>query len=201
MRRAGAPSGSRLGKRLFDLVVASFAAVLFAPVMALVALAISIEDGEPVLYRQERVGRDGNTFQILKFRSMRLDAEKHGAKLATSGDDRCTRVGRFIRRTSLDELPQLFNVLRGEMSIVGPRPERPVFVDQFEKKIPRYAERHLVQPGITGWAQVYGKRVVGFDDVPDKLRGDLFYVENWSLFMDLAVCMKTAAEVLFHKAA
>jgi exopolysaccharide biosynthesis polyprenyl glycosylphosphotransferase len=198
--KATRPS-SRLGKRLFDLTLGSLALVLFAPVMALVAIAISLEDGEPVLYRQERVGRDGTTFQILKFRSMRLDAEKDGAKLATSGDDRCTRVGRFIRRTSLDELPQLFNVLRGEMSIVGPRPERPVFVDQFEKKIPRYAERHLVAPGITGWAQVYGKRVVGFDDVPDKLRGDLFYVENWSLFMDLAVCMKTAAEVLFHKAA
>ena len=192
---------SRLGKRLFDLTVASLAAVLFAPLMALVALAISLEDGQPVLYRQERVGRNGATFQIFKFRSMRLDAEQHGARLAISGDNRCTRVGRFIRRTSLDELPQLFNVLRGEMSIVGPRPERPVFVEQFEKQIPRYAERHLVPPGITGWAQVYGKRVVGLAEVPDKLRGDLFYVENWSLFMDLAVCMKTAAEVLFHKAA
>ncbi len=192
---------SRLGKRLFDLAVSLLAIVLFAPVMALVAAAISLEDGQPVLYRQERVGRDGKTFQILKFRSMRLDAEKDGAKLATSGDLRCTRVGKFIRRTSLDELPQLFNVLRGDMAIVGPRPERPVFVRQFEQRIPRYAERHLVPPGITGWAQVYGKRVLGVDDVPDKLRADLFYVENWSLFMDLAVCMKTAAEVLFHKAA
>jgi len=154
-----------------------------------------------VMYRQERVGRDGKTFQILKFRSMGLDAEKNGAMLATAGDVRVTRVGKFIRRTSLDELPQLINVLRGEMSIVGPRPERPVFVQQFEQKYPRYAERHLVPPGITGWSQVYGKRVLGFDDVPDKLRGDLFYVENWSLFMDVAVCLKTAAEVLFHKAA
>jgi lipopolysaccharide/colanic/teichoic acid biosynthesis glycosyltransferase len=153
------------------------------------------------MYRQERVGRDGHTFNMLKFRSMRLDAEKDGAKLATAGDDRCTRVGKFIRRTSLDELPQLFNVLRGDMSVVGPRPERPVFVQRFEQDHPRYSERHLVAPGITGWSQVYGKRVVGFEDVPDKLRGDLFYVENWSLFMDVAVCLKTAAEVLFHRAA
>jgi exopolysaccharide biosynthesis polyprenyl glycosylphosphotransferase len=193
--------GARLGKRLFDLTVASLAVLLFAPVMALVAAAISLEDGEPVLYRQERVGRDGKTFQILKFRSMRIDAEKDGARLATAGDARVTRVGKFIRRTSLDELPQLFNVLRGEMSVVGPRPERPCFVQQFEQKYQRYAERHLVAPGITGWSQVYGKRVLDFDDVPDKLRGDLFYVENWSLFMDIAVCLKTAAEVLFHKAA
>jgi exopolysaccharide biosynthesis polyprenyl glycosylphosphotransferase len=193
--------GQRLAKRLFDLAVSSVALVVFGPIMLLVAAAISIEDGEPVMYRQERVGRDGHTFNMLKFRSMRLDAEKDGAKLATAGDDRCTRVGKFIRRTSLDELPQLFNVLRGDMSVVGPRPERPVFVQRFEQDHPRYSERHLVAPGITGWSQVYGKRVVGFEDVPDKLRGDLFYVENWSLFMDVAVCLKTAAEVLFHRAA
>jgi exopolysaccharide biosynthesis polyprenyl glycosylphosphotransferase len=193
--------GARIGKRLFDVTVASLAMVLAAPIMLLVAAAISLEDGEPVMFRQERVGRDGKTFKILKFRSMRLDAEKDGARLATVGDARVTKVGKFIRRTSLDELPQLINVLRGEMSVVGPRPERPVFVDQFVEKYPRYAERHLVSPGITGWAQVYGKRVVGFDDVPDKLRADLFYVENWSLFMDVAVCLKTATEVLFHRAA
>jgi exopolysaccharide biosynthesis polyprenyl glycosylphosphotransferase len=193
--------GARMGKRLFDLTVASIGLFLVAPIMLLVAAAISIEDGEPVMFRQERVGRDGKTFNMLKFRSMGMDAEKDGAKLAIVGDARVTRVGKFIRRTSLDELPQLINVLRGEMSIVGPRPERPVFVDQFVQKYPRYAERHLVSPGITGWAQVYGKRVVGFDDVPAKLRGDLFYVENWSLFMDVAVCLKTAAEVLFHRAA
>ncbi len=193
--------GAILGKRLFDLTIAAIAVVFFAPVMAAVAAAIAIEDGEPVLYRQERVGRDGKTFEILKFRSMGLDAEKDGARLASAGDVRVTRVGKFIRRMSLDELPQLFNVLRGDMSVVGPRPERPVFVQEFEKKYPRYTERHLVPPGITGWAQVYGKRVLNFDDVPDKLRADLFYVENWSLFMDVAICLKTAAEVLFHKAA
>jgi exopolysaccharide biosynthesis polyprenyl glycosylphosphotransferase len=198
--KATQPS-SRLGKRLFDITVSSLALLVFAPIMLLVAAAISLEDGEPVLFRQERVGRDGKTFNILKFRSMRMDAEKNGAQLATAGDARVTRVGKFIRRTSLDELPQLINVLRGEMSIVGPRPERPVFVQRFEREHPRYAERHLVPPGITGWSQVYGKRVLDFDDVPDKLRGDLFYVENWSLFMDIAVCLKTAAEVLFHKAA
>ena len=193
--------GARIGKRLFDVTVAAIGLFLVAPIMLLVAAAISLEDGEPVMFRQERVGRDGKTFHMLKFRSMGMDAEKDGAKLAVVGDARVTRVGKFIRRTSLDELPQLINVLRGEMSIVGPRPERPIFVDQFVKQYPRYAERHLVSPGITGWAQVYGKRVVGFDDVPAKLRGDLFYVENWSLFMDVAVCLKTAAEVLFHRAA
>jgi exopolysaccharide biosynthesis polyprenyl glycosylphosphotransferase len=193
--------GARIGKRLFDLTVAAIGLLLVAPIMLLTAAAISLEDGEPVMFRQERVGRDGKTFFMLKFRSMGMDAEKDGAKLAVVGDVRVTRVGKFIRRTSLDELPQLINVLRGEMSIVGPRPERPVFVDQFIQKYPRYAERHLVSPGITGWAQVYGKRVVGFDDVPAKLRGDLFYVENWSLFMDVAVCLKTGAEVLFHRAA
>ena len=198
--RATRPA-ARLWKRIFDVTASSIALALFAPIMLLVAAAIAIEDGEPIVYRQERVGQDGKIFRILKFRSMRSDAERGGATLATVGDSRTTRVGRFIRRTSLDELPQLINVLRGDMSIVGPRPERPVFVSQFEKQYPRYAERHLVPPGITGWAQVYGKRVVGFDDVPEKLRADLFYVENWSLFMDLAVCLKTAAEVLFHRAA
>ncbi len=193
--------GARIGKRLFDLTLASIGLAVFAPIMLLVVAAISLEDGQPVMFRQERVGRDGKTFNMLKFRSMGMDAEKDGARLAVVGDARVTRVGKFIRRTSLDELPQLINVLRGEMSIVGPRPERPVFVDQFVQQYPRYAERHLVSPGITGWAQVYGKRVVGFDDVPAKLRGDLFYVENWSLFMDVAVCLKTAAEVLFHRAA
>jgi exopolysaccharide biosynthesis polyprenyl glycosylphosphotransferase len=193
--------GARLAKRAFDLAIASLALLVFAPVMALVAAAISIEDGQPVLYRQERVGRGGKSFTIFKFRSMRMDAEKNGACLATVGDARVTAVGKFIRRTSLDELPQLFNVLRGDMSVVGPRPERPVFVSQFEQLHARYAERHLVRPGITGWSQVYGKRVLGLGDVPDKLQGDLFYVENWSLFMDVAVCLKTAAEVLFHKAA
>jgi exopolysaccharide biosynthesis polyprenyl glycosylphosphotransferase len=193
--------GAMLGKRLFDVTIAAIAVVVFAPIMALVAAAISLEDGEPVLYRQERVGRDGSTFEMLKFRSMRTDAEKDGARFATAGDARVTRVGRFIRRTSLDELPQLFNVLRGEMSVVGPRPERPVFVQDFERKYHRYSERHMVAPGITGWSQVYGKRVLDTEDVPEKLRGDLFYVENWSLFMDVAICLKTAAEVLFHKAA
>jgi exopolysaccharide biosynthesis polyprenyl glycosylphosphotransferase len=192
---------SRVKKRITDLSVSIVALFLFSPVMVLTALAIVLEDGGPIFYRQERVGRDGRPFTILKFRSMRVDAERDGAKLATIGDARVTRVGRFIRKTSLDELPQLVNVLRGEMSIVGPRPERPIFVEQFTRQYPRYAERHLVAPGITGWAQVYGRRVVGFDDVPDKLRADLFYIENWSLFMDIAVCLKTAAEVLFHKAA
>lgn len=192
----------RLAKRVFDLAVASFALLLLAPVMVTVAIAIRVLDPSgPVLYRQTRVGRDGKPFDIFKFRTMRTDAEREGARFATQGDPRVTPIGRFLRRTSLDELPQLFNVILGDMSIVGPRPERPVFVDGFRRDVPRYDERHLVKPGITGWAQVHMKRVLNGDDVHDKLYHDLFYVEHWSPFVDVSVCLKTGAEVLFHRAA
>ena len=194
-------SVSRMIKRAFDLAVATTGLILAAPIMLLCALAIRLEDGGPVLYRQTRVGRGGKTFEICKFRSMRVDAEAAGARFAVKGDDRVTRIGRILRRTSLDELPQLFNVLNGEMSIVGPRPERPVFVEAFRAYHPRYDERHLVLPGITGWAQVNFKRVVTEDEVGDKLAHDLFYVENWSLFLDLSIVVKTAVEVLFHRSA
>lgn len=193
-------SYSRATKRAFDLVVALAGILVAAPLFPLLAVLVRSTKG-PVFYRQTRLGENGRPFSILKFRTMTVDAESKGAVWAVEHDPRTTRVGRLLRRIRLDELPQLINVLRGEMSIVGPRPERPVFVEQFEQKYPRYAERHLVAPGITGWSQIYGKRVLGFDDVPDKLRGDLFYVENWSLFMDVAIVLKTAAEVLFHKAA
>jgi exopolysaccharide biosynthesis polyprenyl glycosylphosphotransferase len=211
LRRYGLSKTSWYLKRSFDIVCSSLGLVFTAPLLLGLASAVKLSSPGPVLFRQPRVGRKGERFEMLKFRTMYDGADKMKADLRDQSevdgmfkivdDPRVTPVGRVLRRTSLDELPQLINVLRGEMSIVGPRPERPVFVQQFEQKYPRYAERHIMPPGITGWSQVYGKRVVGFDDVPDKLRGDLFYVENWSLFMDVAVCLKTAAEVLFHKAA
>jgi exopolysaccharide biosynthesis polyprenyl glycosylphosphotransferase len=193
---------AQTAKRLLDLSVASLALVLTAPIMALAALAIFIDSGRPILFKQQRVGRNGRVFDVLKFRTMRVDAEAStGAVWATAKDPRKTRLGAFMRRASIDELPQIFNVLRGEMSLVGPRPERPVFVDTFRRQLLRYDERHLVRPGITGWSQVHMKRVLTVDDVAEKLNHDLFYIENWSFFMDVSLIMKTAAEVLFHRAA
>jgi len=150
---------SRFLKRGFDLVVATIALIVFSPVMLIVAIAIKLGDRGPVFYRQERMGLDGKPFDILKFRSMRVGAEKDtGAKWAEKDDPRRTRVGAFIRKTSLDELPQLFNVLLGDMSVVGPRPERPQFVEQFRAEFPHYMLRHKVRAGMTGWAQVHGWR-------------------------------------------
>ncbi len=192
---------ARTVKRTFDFVIALVAFVAFAPVMALTSLAILLEDGGPVLYRQERVGRNGKTFEILKFRSMRKDAEATtGPTWVRDQDDRITRVGKFIRAASLDELPQLINVLVGEMSIVGPRPERPHFVQVFRRELPRYDERHLVRPGITGWSQMHMRRKLVPDDIGQKLSYDLFYVENWSFFMDISLIFRTAFEVLFQGA-
>lgn len=192
---------ARLHKRIFDLVLASIALVVFAPVMVVAAIAVYVDSGGPVLFRQERVGRNGATFKILKFRSMRLDAEEQcGPVWATDGDGRRTRVGAWLRRFSLDELPQLFNVLKGDMSLVGPRPERPVFVDVFRRTIPRYDERHLVQPGITGWSQVHMKRLLQPEDAAEKLKYDLEYIESWSRFLDVSVLFQTFVEFLFHRA-
>jgi exopolysaccharide biosynthesis polyprenyl glycosylphosphotransferase len=201
--RACTPSAQLL-KRCFDIAVAAPALVVFMPALALVALAILLDGGGPVLYRQVRVGQGGHLFEILKFRSMPVDAEaKTGPVWTVQGaghSKRTTRVGGFLRRSSLDELPQLFNVLRGDMSIVGPRPERPAFVEQFRKSLPRYDERHLVRPGITGWSHVHMKRNHDQSQMGERLAYDLFYVEHWSMFMDLTIIFKTAAEVFFHKA-
>jgi exopolysaccharide biosynthesis polyprenyl glycosylphosphotransferase len=193
---------ARLLKRLMDLAIAIPATLLLLPIMGIVALAIYLESGSPVLFRQERVGRGGKTFDVLKFRTMKLNAEAEtGPVWARPGDSRTTKVGAFLRKTSLDELPQFFNVLRGEMSVVGPRPERPVFVNEFQRLLPRYAERHLVRPGITGWSQVNLRRVLQPTDAAEKLSYDLFYIEHWALFMDLSVIFKTGFEFLFHRAA
>jgi sugar transferase (PEP-CTERM system associated) len=191
-----------LVKRVFDLGVSLALLLLALPVMAATALAIRLESRGPVIYRQERVGRGGRVFTVLKFRSMSQDAEKDGkARWAQSDDPRVTRVGRFIRKTRIDELPQLVNVLRGDMSFVGPRPERPAFVDELAKKIPYYGVRHSVKPGVTGWAQVrlaYGASV---EDAVRKLENDLYYVKNHSLFLDLLILLETVRVVLFREGA
>ena len=192
---------AQLQKRLMDIAFACVALVIFAPVMLLAALAIFLDSGRPLFYGQERVGAGGKPFRILKFRSMREDAEREvGAVWATSNDSRKTRIGSFLRRFSLDELPQLLNVLRGDMSLVGPRPERPIFVDLFRTTLARYDERHLVRPGITGWAQVHMKRTMDTSAVNEKLEYDLQYLQNWSLYLDVAVLFQTACEFLFHRA-
>ncbi len=189
-------------KRVFDIVSASTLCVLGAPVMLLAAICIKLESPGPVLYRQERTGLNGRSFSITKFRSMRTDAEKDGRPVwAAANDNRVTRVGQIIRRLRIDELPQLFNVLHGDMSLVGPRPERPFFVDQLTQEIPFYALRHSVKPGVTGWAQVrypYGATV---EDSLEKLQFDLYYVKNHTLFLDLVVLFETVGVVLTGKGA
>lgn len=192
-------SYAAFNKRFFDVLVASGVLLLALPVMVLAALAILIETGRPILYRQRRIGLDGIPFEMLKFRSMVVN-HGSGNAWATRGDKRVTRVGAILRRFSIDELPQMLNVLRGEMSVVGPRPEVPDYVARFERDIPRYADRHLVKPGITGWSQLYLDRLLTPDDVYDVLRHDLFYIEHWGMFMDLSIVAKTAAEFLFHRA-
>lgn len=189
-------------KRLSDILFASVLLLLAMPIMVLTALLIIIESGTPVLYVQERVGRNGRLFNVIKFRSMRTDAEKDGQPIwAQKKDDRTTRVGRIIRKLRIDELPQLYCVLRGDMSLVGPRPERQFFVEQLTNEIPFYAVRHSVKPGLTGWAQVryhYGATV---EDSAEKLQYDLYYVKNHSLLLDMIILFETIAVVLTGKGA
>lgn len=167
-------------------------------------IAIKLEDGldAPVIYRQRRVGKNGQTFNVLKFRSMRIDAEKDGKAVWCQKDDpRITRVGAFLRKMRIDELPQIFNVLGGSMSIVGPRPERPEFVDQLSEEIPYYAERHSVKPGVTGWAQLRFTYGASKEETREKLRYDLYYVKNHSLVLDLMIILQTAEVILWGKGA
>ena len=187
-------------KRLFDIVCAFALIVLATPVMLLAALCIRLESRGPVLYRQERTGKNGRPFQVVKFRSMRVDAEGDGRpRWAAADDDRITRVGRFIRRTRIDELPQVFNVLRGDMSFVGPRPERPEFVSQFGETVPYYDERHCAKPGITGWAQLCYPYGASEKDAIEKLQYDLYYVKNHTLLFDLMILLQTVEVVVFGK--
>ncbi len=193
---------TRATKRVMDLGLGLFGAVVGAPLMVLTGLAIWLETGRPVLYRQERVGENGRTFTLYKFRSMRTDAESSGTPVwARERDDRVTRVGRVIRKTRLDELPQLWNVLRGDMSFVGPRPERPFFVDQLSAEIPFYPQRHAVKPGLTGWAQVKYRYGASVEDAMEKLRYDLYYIKNLSLGFDLTIMFDTVKVILFGKGA
>jgi sugar transferase (PEP-CTERM system associated) len=187
--------------RLFDILLSVGMLAVVWPLMLITALAIWLEDGAPVLYRQVRVGRDNRQFEMLKFRSMGTDAERDGAVWARAVDDRVTRVGRFIRKTRLDELPQLINVIRGEMSFVGPRPERPQFVEDLEKKIPYYRVRHRVNPGITGWAQICYPYGASERDALEKLQFDLYYIKNYSLFLDVMILIQTAQVILWGKGA
>lgn len=184
-------------KRTFDIVVSTSLLLLALPVMLLTVIAIILESGRPVIYRQERVGQGGRAFNVLKFRSMFTDAESDGKpRWALANDDRVTRVGRLIRKSRIDELPQLLNVLKGDMSLVGPRPERPFFVRQLEQQLPFYEVRHSVKPGVTGWAQVCYEYGASLDDAGNKLRYDLYYVKNHSLFLDILILFKTVRVVL-----
>ena len=191
----------RMIKRAADVVFSIVGVILSAIPMALTAVAVWLESGSPVIYRQERVGQHGRRFTVLKFRSMRLDAETDVPIWAREGDNRVTWVGRFIRLTRLDELPQFFNVLRGDMSFVGPRPERPYFVDLLAKEIPFYHERHAVKPGLTGWAQVKYRYGASIEDALEKLRYDLYYIKHLSVVFDLSIVFDTVKVILFRKGA
>lgn len=189
----------RVLKRSIDIIVSLLALLLLAPVWVLISIAIFIESGPPILFRQQRIGLKGHPFQILKFRSMRRDAEQNGAAWTVVGDERITRVGRLIRRCRFDEIPQFFNVLRGDMSVVGPRPEQPAFVKILEKQIPYYGGRHCVRPGITGWAQIKHKYGSSIEDAKSKLEYDLFYIKHMSVSFDLFIVFRTVQVVLFGK--
>jgi lipopolysaccharide/colanic/teichoic acid biosynthesis glycosyltransferase len=183
-------------KRVLDLAVVLVVSPLLLLLASLVALVVYVDSGGPVLFWQKRVGKDGVPFMMVKFRSMRSDAERNGAAFATVGDARVTRIGAFLRKFRLDELPQFWNVVRGEMSIIGPRPEQDGFAKQFEGEIPLYSLRHNVLPGITGWAQVRNGYAAGADETVEKLRYDFYYVKHFSLELDMQVVVKTVATML-----
>ena len=181
----------RITKRVIDVVFSILFLLFTSPLLMMIAIAVRRSSPGPILYRQKRVSLNGYEFEMLKFRSMPVDAEKDsGAVWAKEGESRATKVGTFLRRTSLDELPQFINVLKGDMSVVGPRPERPVFIDQFKDRIPRYMQRHKVKAGITGWAQVNGWR--GNTSLEKRIQHDLYYIQNWSLVLDLKIIFLTA---------
>lgn len=188
----------RAVKRMVDIAFSSLFLLLISPLLLLIALAVKLSSPGPVFYRQERMGLNGLTFDMLKFRSMPVNAEqKSGAVWAKPGEQRATRVGAFLRKTSLDELPQFLNVLKGDMSVVGPRPERPVFIDQFRGQIPKYMLRHKMKAGITGWAQVNGWR--GNTSIEKRIEFDLYYIQNWSLRLDLKIMLMTLWKGFVHE--
>lgn len=188
----------RVAKRVVDSAAAAFGLVILSPLFLVVSLLILLQSGRPIFYMQERVGQGGRLFRMFKFRSMRTDAEgSTGPIWASTSDDRCTRVGAWLRRTNIDELPQLFNVLKGEMSLVGPRPERPIFVDRFRDSVPDYDLRHAVPGGMTGWAQVHGWR--GRTSLRKRVQYDLDYIQRWTFALDFRVLFMTIQHVAFSK--
>lgn len=186
-------------KRLFDIAASSILLVLSAPIIALFALLVKFDSKGPAFYRQQRVGLFGQNFEVIKLRSMGTDAEAGGAQFAQENDPRVTRIGRFMREVRIDELPQTWSVLKGEMSFVGPRPERPQFVDELEQHLPFYAERHMVKPGITGWAQINYPYGASLDDSRQKLEYDLYYAKNYTPFLDLLILLQTLRVVLWSE--
>lgn len=189
---------ARVTKRVLDVLFSAAVLTLLSPLFLLIAAGVKLSSRGPVFYKQRRMGLNGQTFDILKFRSMPVDAESStGAVWANEGEQRATRVGRFLRRTSLDEMPQFINVLKGDMSVVGPRPERPVFINQFRERVPRYMLRHKVKAGITGWAQVNGWR--GNTSIEKRIEYDLYYIQHWSLRLDLKIMAMTLWSGFVHK--
>jgi exopolysaccharide biosynthesis polyprenyl glycosylphosphotransferase len=185
-------------KNMFDYLVSLLTLILLSPFFLLIAILIRITSKGSIFYRQKRIGMDGRKFEIIKFRTMKQDAEKEtGPVWATTKDPRVTPIGLILRRTSLDELPQLINVIKGDMSLVGPRPERPYFVEKFQVQIPKYAERHRVRSGITGWAQINGLR--GQSPIEERTRYDVYYIENWSLWFDIKILILTFIAILKGK--
>ena len=188
------PFGARVAKRLFDVVVSSLALIALSPVMLFIMALIRRDSPGPALFVQRRVGARGRTFPMFKFRTMILGAEAGtGPVMATENDQRCTRLGSFLRRWNLDELPQLANVFLGHMSLVGPRPERPEFVQEFKQTIPRYAHKHWFKPGITGWAQVHGLRGKQ-TSLDERIDHDMYYIEHWSLLFDIRILVRTVVD-------
>jgi exopolysaccharide biosynthesis polyprenyl glycosylphosphotransferase len=191
-RAAARRTGLRL-KRLFDLAMGSFLLIATSPLMLAAAIGVRLSGPGPIFFRQRRVGRQGRIFELYKFRTMEVNDESDTSWKPE--DERITVVGRILRRTSIDELPQLFNVLRGDMSLVGPRPERPHFVQQFTTSVPRYGDRHRVPVGLTGWAQVHGLRGAG-TSIPERIQLDNYYIEHWSLWRDLVILGRTMRQIL-----
>ncbi len=192
---------SSVAKRLFDIAASTLLLVLTAPVILLFAILVKLDSKGPAFYRQKRVGLFGQTFDVIKLRSMRTDAEAAGAQWASKDDPRVTRVGNFIRKTRIDELPQTWSVLKGEMSFVGPRPERPEFVAELDEQLKYYAERHMVKPGITGWAQINYPYGASIEDSRHKLEYDLYYAKNYTPFLDLLILLQTLRVVLWSEGA
>jgi sugar transferase (PEP-CTERM system associated) len=192
---------AELSRNVVHWVVALIGAILSLPLVLLTAVLIKLESRGPVFYKQERVGKNGHTFVLMKFRSMRVDAEQDGPVWASKGDARTTRIGRIIRKVRIDEIPQFWNILKGEMSFVGPRPERPHFVAQLAEEIPFYEQRHLIAPGLTGWAQIKYPYGASIEDARQKLQYDLFYIKNQGLLLDAVIMFETIKIILFGRGA